>query len=260
MKKLAALLASLVGLLVIPSIAQAEDCEHSKEIEMTLDLSDTETLAVLAGAGTLKVFGESGTDEATISATACASTEEWLEESSVNARSGDMAKIEVELPETGNTWSLFGDKYAYIDLELNVPDGMKLNVVDSSGSLTMENVGELSLTDSSGSIKLKGVNGPLRLKDSSGSISMNDVDGDVTIVSDSSGSISGGKIEGSVLVKRDSSGSIKFEDVTGDFMVERDTSGGITARRIGGDFTVLKDGSGGIHSSEVGGAVSIPKD
>lgn len=258
MKKLSTLLASLLALLVFPSIAQAEDCEFTKTIELTLDLSNTETLAVLAGAGTLKIFGKSGTHEAVITGKACASSEEWLEDSTIEARTGDLAKIEVELPEIGNSWSIFGDRYAYIDLELNVPEEMKLDVMDSSGSIIMENVGELSLTDSSGSIKLDGINGSLRLKDSSGSIHMNDIDGDVTIIADSSGSISGKNIAGSVLVKKDTSGSIKFTDVTGDFMVEQDSSGGITAERIGGDFTVLKDGSGGIRSIDVAGKISIP--
>jgi DUF4097 and DUF4098 domain-containing protein YvlB len=249
-----------MALLIFPSAVQAEDCEFTKNIELSLDLSGTDTLAILAGAGSLKVYGNSGTDEASLTGKACASSEEWLEESTVNTREGDLAKIEVELPDTGNSWSLFGDNYAYIDLELNVPENMKLDVVDSSGSIVMENVGELSLTDSSGSIKLEGVNGPLRLKDSSGSIRMNDVDGDVTIIADSSGSMAGDNIEGSVLVKRDSSGSIKFTDVSGDFTVERDSSGSITAERIGGDFTVLKDGSGGIRTSEVAGEVSTPSD
>jgi hypothetical protein len=227
---------------------------------MNLDVSDSDILLVVAGAGTLSITGDSGSDNVVIEGTACASKQEWLDASSIETQTGDAAKIEVELPNIDSGWSIMGDRYARIDLELSVPNGLNLDVNDSSGSMTIDGVGELAVKDSSGSIKITDVAGSVRLKDTSGSISLVNIQGDVTVVSDSSGSIKGKEVSGTVLVKKDSSGSIHFQDVGQDFIVEKDSSGGIVAERIGGDFRVLKDGSGGIRSSEVAGEVSIPRD
>jgi DUF4097 and DUF4098 domain-containing protein YvlB len=245
---------------MISTGAQADDCKFEKNIAMNLDLSGTETLSVIAGAGMLSITGAPGSDEAVIKGRACASSEKWLEETGLETRSGDLARIEVELPDTDGGWSLLGNRYARLDLELTVPEGLKLDVVDSSGSMTIENVADLHVKDSSGSMKIRDVKGSLSVKDSSGSMTLTGIEGDVTIISDSSGSIKGQDISGSVLVRKDSSGSIRFTDVGRDFVVERDSSGDIVAERIGGDFRVLKDGSGKIRSSDVAGEVSVPID
>jgi hypothetical protein len=253
-------LTSLVSLLLFSTGGLAEECRFEKNIDLRLDLSASEVLSVIARAGYLSITGKSGTDDAVIKGTVCVSKEEWLEESGIETRDGDNAKISVELPDIDSVWSLTGNRYAYLDLELVVPDGLRLEVLDSSGSMDIAGVGEISVKDSSGSIEIEDVAGSVRLRDSSGSIRLIDIRGDVTIESDSSGSINGQDITGTVLVMEDSSGSIRFKDVTRDFIVERDSSGDIVAERIGGDFKVLKDGSGAIHSSDVAGEVSLPVD
>lgn len=257
--KISAVVGSVLMLCAFPAAAWDGKCDHEKTIDLNLDVSNAEILAVIAKSGKLVVQGDSGSDEVIIKGRACASSEEWLEESTIEARSGEQAKISVELPDTGSVWSLLGDRYAFIDLELVVPDDLELDIVDSSGSMRIDDVGVLSIKDSSGSITIEN-SGALRLKDSSGSMKFSGINGDVTIVSDSSGSISGWDIDGSVLVKKDSSGSMKFEDVSGDVIIERDSSGGIAAYGVGGDFKVLKDGSGSIKSRDVRGEVSIPED
>lgn len=240
---------------------QADDCKYSKEIDTGLDLSGSDTLAVVARAGRLIIKGESGRDHVRIEGRVCVSKEAWLDESDVRTEGGKNARIEVELPTDGEGWSLFGGRfknYARLDLELTVPDHVSLEVKDSSGSMEITGTGALSIEDSSGSIEVEDIGGPVSLKDSSGSITLTDINGDVTVISDSSGSIRGSDIEGTVLVRRDSSGSIRFSDVRDDFIVEVDSSGDIIAERVGGDFRVFKDGSGGIHSKDVAGEVSVP--
>ncbi len=259
MKKLIVLLSCLISASLFSAGLKAEDCEFEKQIDMKLDLAGSDSLAVIAKAGKLTITGSSDTNEAIISGTVCVSKESWLEKSSVETRGGKSARIEVNLPSTDGGWMIFGDRYARLDLELIVPDDLRLDVKDSSGSMDIRGVGALKVKDSSGSIEIEDTNGPVSLEDSSGSITLNRIGGDVTIVSDSSGSISGRDINGFVLVKKDSSGSIHFTDVTHDFIVEQDSSGGIVAERIGGDFKVFKDSSGGIRSSDIAGEVSIPK-
>ena len=62
------------------SEASADWCKYEKDIDLTLDVADSHSLAITAAAGELEVIGVSGTDEAVISGKVCASKEEWLEE------------------------------------------------------------------------------------------------------------------------------------------------------------------------------------
>ena len=258
MKKLFVVPVCFITAVLFSGGLQAKDCKFEKKIETKLDLSASDSLAVIARAGRLYIIGDAGTDEVAITGTVCVSKKEWLDESGIETRGGNPARIEVKLPDIDRSWSFTGNRYARLDLELVVPEDLNLDVKDSSGSMEIKGVGAVKVQDSSGSIEIKDANGPVSVEDSSGSISLIDIKGDVTIVSDSSGSIKGQNIEGSVLVKKDSSGSIHFKDVTDDFIVESDSSGGIVAERVGGDFKVLKDGSGGIRFTDVAGEVSIP--
>jgi len=244
---------------LICSSLQAWDCKFDKKIDQTLDLGASEELTVLAAAGDLVVAGVEGSSVATIRGRVCVSKEEWLDESRVETREGNRAEIIVELPDTDGGWSLTGLRYAYLDLKLEVPEGIPVNIKDSSGDIEIEGVGELSVKDSSGDIEIVDIKHSVAISDSSGDIVLRDIEGNVTIESDSSGDIRGSDIEGTVLVKQDSSGDIRFSDVGEDYIVERDSSGDITANMVGGDFRVLSDGSGDVHASKVSGEVDIPE-
>ncbi|NNE06214.1 MAG: hypothetical protein HKN15_10875 [Xanthomonadales bacterium] len=253
---------ALLAAMTMPVQADwGEDCEYSRDIEATLDVSGSELLAVVARAGTLVINGESDRSEVEIHARVCASEKDWLEESSVETREAKTARIEVEIPDFDGGWSLWGgNRYVRVDLELVVPENLALDIKDSSGSMKLHGAGAATIIDSSGSIAVEDSNGTVSVRDSSGSVRFARINGDVIIESDSSGSISGKDIRGSVLVKKDSSGGISFTDVAGDFTVERDSSGSISANGVGGDFVVLKDGSGGISSRGVKGEVRTPLD
>lgn len=254
MKPYLVLLAGLVA-----GSAQAWDCKFEKDIDVTLDLSGNEHLTVQAQAGDLSVTGRKGISEARISGKVCSSNEYWLEQSGILTEGGEKAKITADLPQEDTGWSLTGNHYIYMDLEIEVPAGIPLDIRDSSGDIVVEDTAAVSIKDSSGDIEVGRVSGPVVLQDSSGDIELRDIAGDVSVVQDSSGDIYGNHIEGSVLVERDSSGEIRFKQVENDFIVERDSSGDIVAETIGGDFRVIRDGSGEIHSSDVSGAVDIPE-
>lgn len=255
MKKFLFLCACLVS-----SGLQASDCKFEEKINQALDLAGSDELSVLARAGELRIKGVKGSEVATISGRVCVSEEKWLEQSGVKTSGGKQAEISVELPDIGDDWSWGDNHYAYLDLELEVPESIGLNVKDSSGDVEMEGVGAVTLRDSSGDIDIALARGPVVINDSSGDIELSKISGDVTIESDSSGDIRGKDIEGTVLVENDSSGDIRFSDVGKDFVVKRDSSGDISANRVGGDFTVQRDGSGEIRATDVNGEVNIPAD
>jgi hypothetical protein len=246
--------------LLLPFSLQASDCKYSKDIDQTLDLANSEELAVNAVAGDLRVRGVAGSTKAEIKGKVCASKQEWLDESRVEASGGERAEISVVLPDSDSDWSLMGMNYLYLDLELEVPDHVALDVRDSSGDIDISGVGALAVRDSSGDINIEDSMGPVTVQDSSGDIELNDIKLQVTIESDSSGDIRGSDIQGTVLVISDSSGDITFRDVGENFIVERDSSGDISANRVGGDFRVERDSSGEIDARNVKGKVDIPDD
>ena len=251
----------LTGLLLyqFSSEAIADWCKYEKDINLTLDLSDSDRLAVYAAAGDLEIVGVSGSDQAVISGKVCASKESWLEESNVVTKDGAFAEISVNLPDTNGGWSLTGNSYARMDLYIKVPQGLELEVKDSSGDMLLKNVASVDLQDSSGDIEIEGARGSVSIRDSSGDIDIEEAEGDVTIESDSSGDINASDINGSVLVMQDSSGDIDVIRVSNNVIVERDSSGDISAEDVGGDFRVLKDGSGGIRTNDIEGEIQVPE-
>lgn len=249
----------ILSICLFSTSLQAWNCKYEKDIDQVLDLNGSEKLTILAGAGDLEIRGDDDRSEAVIRGKVCVSDEDWLDESRVDMAQGRNAEIVVELPDLANSWSLMGGTYAYIDLEITVPDNLQLDIKDSSGDVEIEGVSTLSLKDSSGDVLLEDIEGSVMLNDSSGDLVLEDIEGDVTVDSDSSGDIRGRDIEGSVLVRRDSSGDIRFIDVSRDFTVERDSSGDITAKGVGGDFNVLADGSGDIVARNVQGKILKPK-
>jgi len=235
----------------------ADYCKYEKDIDLTLDLSDSDMLAIAAGAGSLEITGVSGTDRAVIEGKVCVSKEEWLEESDVSIATGNRARISVDLPQNNGSWFSMGNSYARIDLVIEVPENLPLDVNDSSGGMWLKNVADVEIDDSSGEIEITNALGAVKINDSSGEIDLDGVAGNVTI-SDSAGAIIGRDIDGAVLIERDSSGDIRFTQVGKDVVVERDSSGDIKVSDVGGDFRVLKDGSGDIISNNVKGEVVVP--
>lgn len=250
-------LAVLIVALLCSGSLLAWDCRYEKDIDQTLDLSGSEMLTIKAAAGSLEVSGVEGSGEAVIRGRVCVSKEEWLDESSVELDGGRQAEISVVLPDASG-WSLTGNSYASIDLEIDVPAGISLDIRDSSGDMEVRDLGTVRIKDSSGDIEIENIAQSVTLSDSSGDIDLEDIQGDVIVENDSSGHIRGEAIEGSVRIIRDSSGDIRFSDVGQDFTVERDSSGDIVVSKVGGDFTVGRDGSGDIQASNVNGAVITP--
>jgi hypothetical protein len=236
----------------------ADNCKFEKKIETTLDLSKSEMLLISAMAGDLEITGVSASGQAVIHGRACASKESWLEQSEVITTPGKQARIDVNLPDTGGGWTSFGNSYAMMDLRIEVPEDLALDIKDSSGDMSLKNIGTVNIRDSSGDIEIENARDTVSIADSSGDIEIEGAAGDVTIESDSSGDIDITDVNASVLVVSDSSGDIEVARVSKNFVVERDSSGDISADDVGGDFRVLKDGSGGISLEGVKGTVDIP--
>jgi hypothetical protein len=216
-------------------VRNAGDCEYEVDRELSVELSGASLLSVEVGAGSLRVEGRAGIDEVRAVGHVCASDQRFLDDLTLSVeRDGSEIILSAHYPEHAN-WR--GNRTARIDLVVEMPLGMAVDVDDSSGSLEVAGSGDLRIQDSSGSIRVRGVDGALFIEDSSGGIEVEDVSGDVEI--------------------RDGSGGIDIREIDGSVRLE-DGSGGIDVSRVGGDFTVARDGSGGIRHSGVEGRVEIP--
>lgn len=216
--------------MVLPLFLNAQSrCEYGDVIE--LSTAAGEELLIVAGAGSLEVTGDSGGD-VRVTATLCASEEEWLRELDATLEhTGARMVLDTHYPDRGS----WGDRYARIDLTVQVPETLSVEVEDGSGSARISQVGRLRVTDGSGDLTIRGA-GDVVVNDGSGSVIIEGVTGHVELY--------------------DGSGSVEIEDVTGDVWVD-DGSGEIEIRSVGGSVRVEEMGSGQLRVDGVRGDLIV---
>ncbi len=225
-----------------------------------IDARGAASVRVIAGAGELRIEGRSGISQVRVRGTARASSRSRLDAVRLIAeRQGDVVYIKADIPDgSGCFWrGNWGDN-AGLDLVIEVPQSLALDVDDGSGGATFFNVGALKLSDGSGDIEVRGAKGAVAIKDGSGNMTIQNVEGSVHI-SDGSGNISATNVVGDFTVDDDGSGDIDITGVGGTVKVGNDGSGNIAVDRVAGDFIVDHKGSGGIRSRGVRGRIEIPE-
>ncbi len=227
------LLLILLGLIVTLLFSLVLSCLPGSEIaerSASLPVAGAVSVSIIAESGTLKVQGQPGIVDVSITGTAYARNVRDLERLQIVTRTeGTEIVIELETSPGGSR----------LDAVIEIPDSLQVKIDDSSGFIEVLNVAGVRLTDSSGDIFIS------------------DVSGDVTVDDDGSGNINIQNISGQVEIIEDGSGSIVVTNIAGNFHVGNDGSGNITARDIRGNFTVDHDGSGSISQSNIGGKVEI---
>lgn len=224
-------------------------CDATGQRAVELDAAGLEVLKLSAGAGSLTVQGRSGLDRVLVRGEACASEEELLEKVQLEGRRvGDRAVVRSVMPDD------IGDGRAEMDLRVEVPSSLAVELDDGSGPTTVRGVAGLTVEDGSGGLTVVGVDGPVEVVDGSGSAEIREVRGDVT-VSDGSGSLEVTDIRGSVRID-DGSGGLTIRGVDGSVTVS-DGSGGIRVIDITGDLIVEDDGSGNLETERVAGEVIV---
>lgn len=224
-----------------------DDCEFTEVIELAEPARGT--LRVDAGSGTLSIRGVEGTDEFRLAAKLCASDQRRLEGLGVTL-SGD--RLDTTYPSSrGGIFSWGGNRYARIDLAVEVPVDTNLRVDDGSGIIHINGTGDVTLEDGAGNIFVSDV-GSLTLEDGSGNIVISDV-GSLT-VEDGAGNLRIRDVNGDLRL-HDTSGSLDVTGVSGNVVVD-DGSGNLVIRDVGGDVTV-SDGSGNVTVETVGGSVHL---
>lgn len=241
------------SLVAVPAFGW-NDCDHRADRSGSVSADGASRIVIEARAGDLDVRAGSGS---TVDArgVACAEKRSTLEDIVlVTERSGDVVRVIVEIPD-GRGWS----DSAWMDLDVDVPAGVPVEIDDSSGDMDLRGITLARLHDSSGDVDARDTAGDVEIDDSSGDVYFTGHQGNVTL-EDSSGDIRLRDIEGSVMVENDSSGDITADQVTGSVTVRRDSSGDIRVSDVGGDFEVRRDGSGSIDYRDVRGRVDVPAD
>ncbi|MBT8397264.1 MAG: hypothetical protein HKO65_18695 [Gemmatimonadetes bacterium] len=250
------------------------DCRYEAERSLSSPAGSVRALDLTAGSGSLEVIGVEGLREVRAYGRACASHEEFLEDLQLTSEmDGSTFVMETHHPRW-NGWS-GENRYARLDLRVEVPVGLAAEILDGSGEIAVSDLGSLRIQDGSGEIVATGIRGDLAIQDGSGEVEVYGVSGSVEVedgsgevvvedvganveIRDSSGELEIRGVAGSVTLM-DSSGGIEVEDVGGSVKVVADSSGDIAVDGVGGDFIVERDGSGGIRFENVDGRVDIPR-
>lgn len=267
------LLSAFIFIVALPHRASAQRCEHEAQRTAGAATDGVQRVRIIARAGDLEVTGRVGANQVAARGRACVSEAEDLDELVLRVhRDGSTLVLEATDPDRDVR---FGNYYAYIDLVVDLPQGMPVTIEDGSGNMTVAGVGAARINDGSGNMNVSDVRGGIEINDGSGEIELSGVAGSVDIedgsgnidianargdveVDDGSGNLTARQVTGSVRID-DGSGEIRLADVTRNVFVD-DGSGSIRVERVGGDFTVDEAGSGDVSYDDVTGRVSVGDD
>jgi hypothetical protein len=195
---------------------------NEKVKELNLSADGIETLDAETGSGYLKIKGVTGLEKIEVKATI---QTKGVDEDDMDhfikkhvrlslKKQGSKAVLYCKI-ESSIVSSIFNTRNVVVNLDVQVPKKMDLDVDDGSGLIEIENL-----------------KGTIELEDGSGSITLEDIDGNVDI-DDNSGPIEVYNISGSVVVE-DGSGGILIDGVDKDVHIKRAGSGGVTIRNVKG--------------------------
>jgi DUF4097 and DUF4098 domain-containing protein YvlB len=251
------LLASASLLAVSLAAGAAEQCRYSAPRNAELDAAGLKLLAFDLGRNDLVIQGERGLTKITVRGTACASNEAWLKDVQVEtARHGDTASITADNGDHGIILSLFGGSYAYLKLDVRVPQSLAVKLKEGSGDANASNLAALDATLGSGDLRVNGVAGEFGLSVGSGDVVASHV-GSLNLSSMGSGDVSVDGVSGDAHVGSVGSGDLGLHNVKGNVSVGSVSSGDVKLAGVGGSVTAGSVGSGDFDVSNVKGDVSV---
>ena len=257
--RLAATLCLIVAASFIPRRVHAYE-DYTSPRNADVNAAGARSIRIEAAAGILKVEGRAGITQVRVRGTARTNRRNLLDNIKLIAeRRGDEVFIKADMPDNNGRFWDRGRDYDELglDLVIEVPNSLPLDVSDGSGEAEFVNTGALEFSDGSGEVVVRGARGDVRISDGSGNITIEGVQGSVR-VEDGSGQIRARDVTGNFTVGDDGSGDIQVSGVGGTILVENDGSGNIDVDRVAGDFEVTHDGSGSIRYETVKGSVRIP--
>ena len=207
-----------------------------------------------AGAGSLRVEGRAGTGDVLVTGIAHAATPELLGAIRIDTRRvADTIFVSCAIPPAGAR----PGQPPSLDITVQVPSNLALDVTDSSGAAVIRNVAALRIVHGSGGLDINTVAGKLDVTDGSGDMVVANIYGDVHI-RDGAGFIYLTDIRGSIDIPEDGAGEIQVVGVSGDVTIGSKRSGEVAASGVGGNLAVTASGNGSIEFNDVKGRVTLP--
>ncbi len=230
----------LTGALLAAAPAFADYTENR---DLVADAKGISAVDIDAGAGSLEITGSSSVDSILVEAEIVVDGANDKKGASVVEK-----RVELTLERKGDRAILVArfdsgmwgsGNQGRINLVVQVPDRVNLEVDDSSGSMRIRDVlGDVRIDDGSGSIDVANL-GSLYVDDGSGNVSVRDIAGDVEI--------------------DDGSGTVVINTVGGSVYID-DGSGSINVNQVSADLIIISDGSGSVNYSNVAGKVELDDD
>jgi hypothetical protein len=252
------LLLAAASLLVLSFTALgAEQCRYSAPRNAEINAAGLKLLTVQIGPDDLVIHGEPGLTNVVVRGTACASNEKWLQDVKVEAaRSGDTASLIAHDGDHTMLMSLFGGSYAYLKLDVRVPQSLAIKLQEGSGDAKVGNVAALDASLGSGDLKVDGVAGAFGLRVGSGDVVASDA-GSFDLSSLGSGDVGMDGVRGNARAGGVGSGDLVLGNVKGDVSLGSIASGDAKVTGVGGSLDAKSVGSGDLVISNVTRNVSV---
>jgi len=270
--------AIFAGFMLVASAAGATECAFQEPRNLDIDASGVRMLEAKLESTDMRFVGDPAVKRIEVRGRACASAQNRLGEVSLDQRrDGDTVTLMPRQADHINI-NAFGSNYAYLDVEVRVPQNLAVRVRSASGDVQARNLATLDFSSHSGDLVADHIDGLLRVEVHSGDVQAHQI-GELDVVRSGSGDIQVGQVRDGVHVGHVGSGDLNFSEIGKGVHVESVGSGDITVHRAGGtvqvdsigsgdvngndidgDFIVKSAGSGDIHHGTVRGKVSVPHD
>jgi hypothetical protein len=264
-------------LMLVGAGAFANECAYEEPRNLDIDAAGLHTLEAKLGSNDLRAEGVAGLNKIEVRARACASEQSRLAGLTLDqTRVGDTVTLTTHQADQQN-FSMFGSNYAYIDVEVRMPQSLALRVRSNSGDSDLKNLSSLDFSSHSGDLIVDHVDGAVVVDVHSGDVKADGI-GSLDVQHSGSGDIQAENVKGDVHVGRVGSGDLTFTGVGkgvhvesvgsgdvivrnagGTVLVDSIGSGDVNASDVGGDLIVKSAGSGDVHHSGVKGKISVPK-
>jgi DUF4097 and DUF4098 domain-containing protein YvlB len=247
-------------LLLTPAFAHAADhCSFQAPRNAAIDLNGVHTIVIDIGHHNLHLVG-SQTGNVKIEGRACASSAKLLGDLQLNQRrEGDRLILTASNNPTLNSFSFFAEHYAYLDLHINVPSNLPINLDVGSGDADVVGVSRLSANTHSGDLHVHSVNGRFDANVGSGDVDAADV-GEIHVGSVGSGDFKADRVRGDVQIGSIGSGDATLHTVDGSVDVGSVGSGDLKVNGVTHDLRVHSVGSGDVEHAGIAGRVDVPKE
>ncbi|MCL1092014.1 DUF4097 domain-containing protein [Shewanella profunda] len=236
---------SLTGGIINVNAAGMPDLDHQQR-ELTLDSQDLQGLIAETGAGSLEIVGVEGLNQIKLVADIYTNADSKV--ILTLEKKANKAKLKADFEQSG-----FNNDSPYMDIKLQVPAHLALDIDDGSGAILISKMtADINVKDGSGELIINGGNN-VSIDDGSGDIEVNQISGELAIV-DGSGAIKVTDIQGNIVID-DGSGSIEVTNVQSTVTIT-DGSGDINVVNTKG-LSILAAGSGNVSFDKIDGPVSM---